>query len=463
MTITHLPLAQKIKTRDASLEKDAKLLNSFVEVLPDVRKPVVKRPGVGVWAMTPVVAPPQLFTTYGNDLIVVIDSNLYITTQVFAMGTTEIFDVVSGASSGFTLPVLPSGWVAVSSAPLGYSWVRDSSGAPYLTPSGLSFGMALRWSGTGTCMYSTKVDSAIHPYNLDSHYVYTPNASIDTTQTLNYVGDAAGSIPITNCTPDSTSSPYAQPLANWVSYSLLAGEAHLGIVDAGVSQLVSVQNTEWSNFITVQSANAVAIANILPHTVPTSGVGGPFYTSGEATAALAALVAANPPTITALGSFLSGEGVTADPVIVGGYNATYTLTRSMVGGLDVLKTVTNSYSIRSVSNVAGYSMVTTTRTSCAPSVNHTYYGITIPELESTVQAGITAIMGLWRGFGGYLISFIGACGAWISYNTESAHSTTLTVYYIDRVITSTISTVVNSGLTLTSTLTASQTNLTWGI
>lgn len=110
MTIKTLPLTPVITSRDATLQKDSKIVNGYVEA-----NFVIKRPGVSLFATPVTEATPQLLAIYDSNIITVQNNILYTTTDSHPIDTGgELVDIVtSGMIDGYTYypsgswPVLP--------------------------------------------------------------------------------------------------------------------------------------------------------------------------------------------------------------------------------------------------------------------------------------------------------------------------------------------------------------------
>lgn len=341
-----------------------------------------------------------------------------------------------------------------------------------------------------------------------STYQHVPNTPIYSGVTFNS-GNAvpytdASQLSSLNGTDPTGSVSYANGGA-MMGATLTASLAMAGVMDAFANEMYATQVAEWVNFETIQTANKVAILAI-PNKVNATVQGGTAYTSSAlAQTAIDALVASGGGTgnshqvgaDTAVGSFLSGAGTIAAPVIfpnpaTSGFNQT-SITMTFLGGWDVKKRTVRTYSIRAVAGVAVRNAVvtaldfTTAISPQFPPAIGTQYGATDAEATALALAAapsshtqtLVATPTMTEGYtnkhifisGNIYIAYDGQvynngvpsggvladCGLYTITNSADV----ITQYYIDYVDTTSIVVTVNPTITATSTFTANQLNLRW--
>ena len=373
-------------------------------------------------------------------------------------------------------------------------------------------GMYLQWNGTGECLVPSRT-TAIKPYNQDSSSVHVPNIGLDLTSAISV--DAANALVTSGTYADETSSatPYALELG-WTYPGLgNVGAAYKGIVDSYLTEMIATQIQEWDNFTTIQTATKTALEAATPIAGSTVQGSIAYFSSAAAQTQIDILVAAgggsgNSYTVsdTKIGEMLSGAGTTAAAVLTGvGTNyAEYSLTRTLLGGWDVNRRVTRTYSIRAgatlpkfkVTNMSssnyyrfpgflippnigdapsvdGYILgaddlaATQYLVSIAPSLFSSPGGITPPTngaafvYYTPIYNGIAAVY-----YSGYYYCpagwpTIGSTWPGLTPISSVVAAGTGNYYYIDYVDTSSLSTSVNAIVTQDSTMTAWEENLTW--
>lgn len=366
-------------------------------------------------------------------------------------------------------------------------------------------GMYLQWSGTGECEVPSR-DTAIKPYILNDSSTHIPNIGLDLTST--YTPTEANALVASGTYSDESPTvyPYAKPLG-WTYPGLgNVGSAYKGIVDGYLTELIATQVSEWANFTTIQTATKAALEGATPIVGSTVAGSVAYLSSALAQAQIDILVAAGGGTgnsynvDTAIGSMLSGAGTTAAAVLTGvGTNyATYSVTRTFLGGWDVKRRVTRSYSIRSK---ARYTLNVTVGSSFwtyavmapllvsppdrpsngAPHLGYWDSSISIDDAVARAMASlpVSVTIGTNRIDNLHTITPYGVPPyynyylVYTSWNNDvinSLHLNIFTVvvstgtdYYIDYTETKSIPPLTaNPTITRDSTLSASQKNLTWG-
>lgn len=415
-----------------------------------------------------------------------------------------------------TVRVLTQGapWNGVSTLPIkiGAKTVEVSikeqlAAAAYL-------GQYSAWAGTGKSMY-TFLTTPMHEYVIDDSSVHIDNSPIDSTKTFDFVGNASSSLVETglgNCVPDNANSPSALDLG-WTFPGINnTGSAYLGLVDSYLNEFVATQMEEWANFTTIQTANKAAIEAVPSYTAPVVQGSTPYLSSAAAQAQINILVAAGGGTGNSyvvsndnIGSLLSGAGTTAAASLtgVGTYHASYSLTRTFLGGWDVYRKKTRTYSVRVVTRApVGYGYYVTAgnwgpagswsvpppttaigdcfgeATTAVQAVRNCMLQVIaqLPQTFSATESGqiynaSNPVFPLGSASITWTVSFpnyppfpyIGE-----GYNlilklsgTGPNAVTQVTEYFIDYTDVTILETVVNETITLDSTLTASQKTLEW--
>jgi hypothetical protein len=364
-------------------------------------------------------------------------------------------------------------------------------------------GMYLHWTSTGEALHGNVgvTAGAISPlmpaYTVDAVGVHTPNTPISTATTISVIPtNAAGNV--LGAIAEATQHPQAiWGYLGWTGGSSLATQsANLGVIDANLNDFLATQNAEWANFQVRQTANYNVLVAIPPYVAPAVLGATPYYSISAVNAAMAALVAANPAVTTTVGSILSGAGTAPVGVLsgVGTNNATYTRTMNFLGGWDIKKTVSRTYSARSQAPAVTIYGMTMTITSASygggagvpvtPNIDQvlTQYNSNQTTLFNNILAAFTAVCPAATTSVGFIRdTFVGVVASG-GYNTQALYGSQPTPtpgqvgyygagttpsavaleYYIDYVETTTLSLVANPTISYNSIVTAAQTNLTWG-
>src|SRR4030043_162675 len=224
-------------------------------------------------------------------------------------------------------------------------------------------GMYLQWKGAGESQYNTR-DTAIKPYIQDDFKQHIPNTGLDLTSHYSPVA-INNLLQGYNYNDETPVVPPYDIRLGWAYPGLgNVGIEFLGIVDGYLTELIATQITEWDNFTTIQAATKTALEGATPIVGSTVAGWVAYLSSALAQAQIDILVAAGGGTgnsynvDTKIGEMLSGAGTTAAAVLTGEGTtfATYSRTRTFLGGWDVKRRVTRSYNIRSVTRapVGGY-------------------------------------------------------------------------------------------------------------
>lgn len=359
-------------------------------------------------------------------------------------------------------------------------------------------GMYLQWYGTGECMQPART-SPIKPYNLDSTSNHVPNTGLDYSSWYSaydierMVRGVIGYTDWINPIP----SPVALGLG-WTYPGLgNVGSAFKGVVDGGLTELIATQVAEWTYFADLQVITKAAIEGATPYVAPTVPGVTPYVSSAAAQAQIDILVAAGGGTGNSyftevgIGTMLSGAGTTAAGIITGaGTNyATYSRSRTFLGGWDIKRRTTRTYSIRSVANMHKAVLIYIPNDSVTangtPVWSKTIYGFGATDVDALADAvnkllaEVPATITWVNGTDTYVISsplviagnhvkyaittINGVPGAGSSqFNLSSTTYSLATAYYVDYVDVKSIPPLTaNPTVTRVSSITAAQKNLKW--
>lgn len=225
-------------------------------------------------------------------------------------------------------------------------------------------GMFLEWRGSGVGSFSI-LETPMHEYVIDGKGNYIPNKKTDIGPCFQANGDALTASVGAYVTLSTPTFPDQWDNLGYRSYGSLAnGIAMLGAMESGLASFRGAQLAEWNNFITIQGNNLAEIESI-PNspTITTQGTT-QFLGLTEAQDYIdAQLKSLSTPGSTKVGnsityidadfgSFLSGAGTTLPEVFsgIGTNSASYNLTRNFSGGYHIRRMKTRVYSTRVLSN-----------------------------------------------------------------------------------------------------------------
>lgn len=416
-------------------------------------------------------------------------------------------------------------WDGVTVLPVNVEGMSVTSHIAGQLNAGARQGLFTRWLGTLRTIFPQVTTTTSFPYYRDTYAspydttpadggVHTPNtpefsapwawlAPAASYPDTSYVNALVGVNPVQGLGTVFAAGDWIYPGLNNIS------AAYLGNTDAYLNEMIAVQTQEWDSLVTLQTNNKAALAAIPNHVATVQGTD-PYVVSSTAQAVIDAAVAAGGGTgntyvvsNTLVGSFLDGNGTSNAGAITGAgsHSATYSRTRTFLGGWDVYKKVTRVYSLRSAPGTnmfkfswvdaivpAGFmSLFPETRLGTGAGLTDITRGYTYGVSEanaiasavaaapnpSTSAGGLVATGPSISQSGGiYRLVYANLFNPFDSSNTPNVVvyqtgasepvSVSMTVYYIDYTDTTTLEFVRNEALTLVSEMQAQQVVLEWG-
>lgn len=291
-------------------------------------------------------SPVKLQLINGRFLCICLIDNSYIDGKtIFTFNTIDVIYV----------PILVGGmiWDGITPITDYVDGISVSSHMASELAAGIYEGMYLRWTAQGEGMVPSRT-TPMNPYTIDTVYAHIPNPPPDLTSKLSQAQANAlvSSGSFTDETPEV--APF-YPLGLGWTYpgSGNTGAAYKGLVDNYLTEIVNAQIVEWNDFINIQAATKATLDAAVPVTEsPVLGTV-PYFTNAEATAARNSLVASlggsnnQVTTVTVVGNLLSGAGAVT-PLTITGAGTNYPageMSKDMVGGWDIKRTILDSYYI----------------------------------------------------------------------------------------------------------------------